>query len=576
MTTKIPKITETIEPYSVTPVLNSETFPEDIDTYNTEQPSRLASKNIVVAQTNTAIEAINIVSAEIEANAETSTTKAAETLISADEAQASAIASENSRQAAEVIFDTFDDKWLGSFETEPTLDNDGDPLQDGAIYVKIIAGEPNEMYVFDADDEVWVNMNFVPTNHASLTNRDVAGSHPISAITNLQKTLDTTKNFIPVSKQLSGEFTINGTALEITNLYLAFSNGISTQGVINTSEDLGDVTVPAEFFAGLADGTYWLKKKEGGDFVAMPNEPIYQPTERTERTEAGYQTEIFEKGRFYTSTDGAEKVVNGTFDTDLSDWTVVTPIVNWNSNLGGVARMGAGSFFRSASAFPVTNGRVYKVLFSMPTTVGLGTIIATVYHSDSTSSGSYISSTAFPYVTGGSKSASVTAEEDFMFIGHALSNFTQAELDNISIYETEILPETLLPAQTYLDTKVVVVDGTPVSLEEWTAPHIAVDKIISTKKGRTWVTNLAAFKSFDQDYTNNTDYEMEVAVRCNTVSVYSALTAFIDGSPIKEASFGSDLGGQGGFSFTVPARAKYRIHPYNNPSVISWSELTQL
>jgi len=69
MATTIPKITEVIDPYSVTPVLNSSTFPEDIDTYNGEQPSRIASKNTVNTQINAVVDAMNIVGVEVENNA---------------------------------------------------------------------------------------------------------------------------------------------------------------------------------------------------------------------------------------------------------------------------------------------------------------------------------------------------------------------------------------------------------------------------------------------------------------------------------------------------------------------------
>jgi len=69
MATPIPEITEEIEDYSVTPVLNSATFPEDIDTYNSEQPSRITSKNTVNQQINAVRDAMNIVSVEVEDNA---------------------------------------------------------------------------------------------------------------------------------------------------------------------------------------------------------------------------------------------------------------------------------------------------------------------------------------------------------------------------------------------------------------------------------------------------------------------------------------------------------------------------
>lgn len=106
------------------------------------------------------------------------TDKAAEALVSANAAQAA-------QEAAETIYDTFDDKWLGTKDVEPTLDNDGDPLQDGAIYIKRKADAPNEMYVYDLEKTVWVNMNFVPTAHSSLSGVNDSDIHPMSSITGL-------------------------------------------------------------------------------------------------------------------------------------------------------------------------------------------------------------------------------------------------------------------------------------------------------------------------------------------------------------------------------------------------------
>src|SRR6056297_3806656 len=55
----------------------------------------------------------------------------AEALTSAQQAQA---ASEAAQAAAEAALDNFDDRYLGSKASDPTVDNDGDPLIDGALY----------------------------------------------------------------------------------------------------------------------------------------------------------------------------------------------------------------------------------------------------------------------------------------------------------------------------------------------------------------------------------------------------------------------------------------------------------
>lgn len=47
---------------------------------------------------------------------------------------ASATASANHLSSIQAIYDTFDDRYLGAFAEDPTVDNDGDPLKIGAIY----------------------------------------------------------------------------------------------------------------------------------------------------------------------------------------------------------------------------------------------------------------------------------------------------------------------------------------------------------------------------------------------------------------------------------------------------------
>ena len=64
----------------------------------------------------------------------TATTKAAESLANANAAGLAQVAAETARDATLTAFDDFDDTYLGAFATPPTTDNDGDPLQGGALY----------------------------------------------------------------------------------------------------------------------------------------------------------------------------------------------------------------------------------------------------------------------------------------------------------------------------------------------------------------------------------------------------------------------------------------------------------
>jgi hypothetical protein len=64
----------------------------------------------------------------------------------------SAIASNNSAILAASIYDDFDDRYLGSKSSNPTVDNDGDVLEDGALYFDTVN---NVLKVFDRGLSIW-------------------------------------------------------------------------------------------------------------------------------------------------------------------------------------------------------------------------------------------------------------------------------------------------------------------------------------------------------------------------------------------------------------------------------------
>ena len=97
------------------------------------------------------------------ANAATATTKASEAAASATSAASSATSAANSAAAAASAFDNFDDTYLGSKTSNPTVDNDGDPLTEGDLYFN---NTNNEMRVYDGAN--WIPASSSGT--ASLVN----------------------------------------------------------------------------------------------------------------------------------------------------------------------------------------------------------------------------------------------------------------------------------------------------------------------------------------------------------------------------------------------------------------------
>ena len=96
----------------------------------------------------TAAETAETNAATSETNAATSATNAA---TSATAAAASQVAAAASASSAASAYDTFDDRYLGSKTADPTVDNDGNALVQGALFFNSTA---NEMRVYDGSS--WI------------------------------------------------------------------------------------------------------------------------------------------------------------------------------------------------------------------------------------------------------------------------------------------------------------------------------------------------------------------------------------------------------------------------------------
>jgi hypothetical protein len=95
------------------------------------------STNVTTVATNIAsvnTNATNIVAIQ---NASTNATNAAN---SATAAQSAQTAAESARDSALAAYDNFDDRYLGSKTSNPTLDNDGNALVAGALYFNSVSG----------------------------------------------------------------------------------------------------------------------------------------------------------------------------------------------------------------------------------------------------------------------------------------------------------------------------------------------------------------------------------------------------------------------------------------------------
>src|SRR6056297_2461787 len=129
----------------------------------------------------------------------------AEALTSAQQAQA---ASEAAQAAAEAALDNCDDRYLGSKSSDPTVDNDGDPLIDGALYYNTVNVITR---VYDVSEGTWSNLKPSATEQANIN-----ALGPIAS--QVETVGDNIADVQTVATDLSGTNTVGTVAGSIDNV----------------------------------------------------------------------------------------------------------------------------------------------------------------------------------------------------------------------------------------------------------------------------------------------------------------------------------------------------------------------
>ena len=184
-----------------------------------------SATNAAASATSAATSLTNIGTSE--SNAATSATNAAN----------SATAAAGSASAAEATFDLFDDAFLGSKTSDPSVDNDGNSLQDGALY-------------FDTTNDVMKVYNLSSTQWLQLT-PTVTNQNNINAVnsnsTNINSVASNSTNINSVASDLTGSNNIGTTAGSIANVNLV---GGSIASVNTAANNLADINAFANIYLG--------------------------------------------------------------------------------------------------------------------------------------------------------------------------------------------------------------------------------------------------------------------------------------------------------------------------------------
>ncbi len=193
---------------------------------NNAASSATASANSATASANSATAA-----ATSETNASTSETNAA---TSASNASTSETNAAGSATAAAATFDLFDDAYLGAKSSNPSVDNDGNALQDGALYFDTTN---NVMKVYDLGSTTWFQLTPTVTNQTNINT--VAGiSSEVTAVAGDAADIGTLATDINGSNNIgtvSGAITnVNLVGGSITNVNAVATNMADVNSFANT------------------------------------------------------------------------------------------------------------------------------------------------------------------------------------------------------------------------------------------------------------------------------------------------------------------------------------------------------
>tara|TARA_B100001063_G_scaffold130878_1_gene122299 strand:+ start:702 stop:2909 length:2208 start_codon:yes stop_codon:yes gene_type:complete len=199
--------------------------------------------NVTDPTTNQGAATKNYVDTKLAADVSTVNTykTAAETAKTAAEtAKTSAETANTSAQSAltqvQTIYDTFDDRFLGAKSSNPSVDNDGNTLQDGALYWD--TGN-NLLKVYDLSNTQWVQVQLSSTNQTNVNT--VAGQ--ISPTNNIATVAGANSNITTIASDINGSNNLGTVATNIANVNLT---GGSIANVNTVATNLSGVNSFAE------------------------------------------------------------------------------------------------------------------------------------------------------------------------------------------------------------------------------------------------------------------------------------------------------------------------------------------
>ena len=182
-------------------------------------------------------------------SASTATTKASEAATSATNAATSATAADTAKTAAqtaqtaaETALDSFDDTYLGAKSSDPTVDNDGDALKDGALYFDTTN---NVLKVYDLGNTQWNRTT--PTSGEQTNINTVAGiSSNVTTVAGISSNVTTVAGISSDVTTVANDGTDIGTVAGIS------SDVSSVAGVASNVTTVAGISANVTTVAGIS------------------------------------------------------------------------------------------------------------------------------------------------------------------------------------------------------------------------------------------------------------------------------------------------------------------------------------
>jgi hypothetical protein len=205
-------------------------------------------------------------------SASTSATNAAASAVSAGNAQTAA---EAARDATLTAYDNFDDRYLGSKTSDPTLDNDGNALVAGSLYFNSVSGA---MKVYTGS--VWVAAYVSGTDYLAKANNLSDLTNTSTARTNLGVAIGTNVQAYDAELQAISGLSTNGFVARTSSSTAAARTIIGTTNVITVTNGdgvSGDPTLTVGNLVARTDTNQSFSVAQRGTITALTDGATITP-----------------------------------------------------------------------------------------------------------------------------------------------------------------------------------------------------------------------------------------------------------------------------------------------------------